>query len=149
MTKLTFREYVPDDFLQIELMDYEIQCRKGQPVQTWAKAKLYAGPAVTVVDPDDTIVFCCGIHDMWPGVGEIWAVFSPLALKYPDTWAMAKKLLEIYSEKYVRLQAALDPVDCEAAIRFDERLGFEYEGLLRRYGPHGEDRQMYALVKEK
>lgn len=149
MTKLTVRNYRPEDFLNIELMDYERKCREGQPVKWWSQIKETVGPAVTVVDPQDRIVFCCGIHNMWTGVGEIWAVFSPLAKKYPHTWIVAKELLEINFKDYVRLQAALDPEDCPESIRFDERLGFKPEGTLKRYGPHGEDRVMYALVKEK
>ena len=149
MTRLTVRPYEPQDFLAIELMDYERACREGQPVEQWAQVKKYAGPAVTVVDPDGQIVFCCGIHNMWKGVGEIWAVFSPLAKRYAHTWAVAKELLRWAMNEggYVRLQAALDPVGCPEAIRFDERLGFRAEGVLGRYGPHGEDRVMYALVK--
>ncbi|HEC61757.1 MAG TPA: N-acetyltransferase [bacterium] len=148
MTKLIVRVYVEEDFLNIELMTYEKKCREGQPVEIWAHIKKTAGPAFTVTSPDGEIVFCCGIHDMWPGVGEIWAVFSPLAKKYPHTWIVAKHLLDITFKDYVRLQAALDPVDCPEAIRFDERLGFKPEGLMKRYGPRGEDRVMYALVRE-
>ena len=149
MTKLTVRQYEPKDFLNIELMDYEKKCREGQPVERWAYIKKTAGPAVTVVDPQGQIVFCCGIHIMWAGVGEIWAVFSPLAKKYPHTWIVAKHLLEIEFKDYVRLQAALDPVNCPESIRFDKRLGFKPEGLMKRYGPHDEDMIMYALVKER
>ena len=151
MTKLTVRPYEPVDFLNIELMDYEKKCREGQPIKQWAYIKKISGPAVTVVDPFGEIVFCAGIHNMWSGVGEIWAVFSPLAKKYPDTWIIARKLLNQYFSQngYVRLQAALDPKECPESIRFDERLGFKPEGLMRRYGTHGEDMIMYALVKEK
>lgn len=149
MTKLSVRPYEPEDFMNIELMDYEKKCREGQPVEMWAQIKKTAGPAVTVVDPQDQIVFCCGIHNMWHGVGEIWAVFSPLAKKYAHTWVVAKHLLDITFKDYVRLQAPLEPIGCPEAIRFDERLGFRPEGLMKRYGPHGEDMIMYALVKEK
>lgn len=151
MTRLTVREYKPADFLNIELMEYERKYREGQPVELWAKIKKQIGPVVTVIDPDGEIVFCCGIHNMWPGVGEIWAVFSPLAKKYPHTWIVAKELLDSYftQQDYVRLQAALDPLGCPEAIRFDERLGFKPEGLMKRYGPHGEDMILYSLVKEE
>ncbi len=151
MTKLSVRPYKAEDFLNIELMDYERKYREGQPVELLAQAKEKLGPAVTVSDPAGEIVFCCGIHDMWSlgsGVGEIWAVFSPLAKKYPHTWIVAKELLDITFKDYVRLQAPLDPISCPEAIRFDERLGFKPEFLMRRYGPHGEDMIMYALVKE-
>ena len=150
MTRLTVRPYEPEDFLNIELMEYERKCREGQPVELWAQIKKTAGPAVTVVDPAGEIVFCCGIHNMWPGVGEIWAVFSPLAKKYAHTWIIAKDLIDIAfnGQGYVRLQAPLDPEECPESIRFDERLGFKPEGTLKHYGPHGEDRIMYALVKD-
>ena len=147
MTRLTIREYEPQDFMDIELMDYERSFREGQPVEKWANIKKVAGPTATVIDPDGRIVFCCGVHDMWPGVGEIWAVFSPLAQKYPHTWQVAKTLLDVGFKDYVRLQAPLD-LSYDAAIRFDERLGFKSEGVMRRYGPRGEDRTMYALVRE-
>lgn len=153
MTKLTVRKYQPADFLNIELTVFGRKCREDQPIELLAKINKAAGPAVTVVDPQDRIVFCCGIHNhyMWHGVGDIWALFSPLAKKYPHTWIVAKELLDSYfvQQDYVRLQAALDPVDCPEAIRFDERLGFKPEGLMRRYGPNGEDRIRYALVREE
>ncbi len=149
MTKLTVRPYEAADFLNIELMDYERKYREGQSLGMMAEYKEKAGPAVTVTDPQNQIVFICGIHDMWPGVGEIWAVFSPLAKEYPHTWIVAKELLDITFRDYVRLQAALDPVGCPEAIRFDERLGFKPEGLMTRYGFHGEDMIMYALVRAK
>jgi len=148
VTKLKVRPYEPEDFLNIELMDYEKKYREGQPVERWAQLKKLLGPAVTVTDSEDQIVFCCGIHNMWPGVGEIWAVFSPLAKIYPCTWVTAKSLLKSNFKNYVRLQAPLDPVACPEAIRFDERLGFKPEGIMKRYGPHGEDMIMYALVEE-
>ena len=149
MTNLRVRPYEAKDFLDIELMEYEKKCREGQPVEVWAEMKESAGPAFTVVDPEGDIVFICGIHGMWPGVGEIWAVFSPLSARYMLTLRIAKCLLKsMFDKHYVRLQAALDADNCPQAIRFDERLGFTPEGVLRRYGPHGEDRVMYALVKE-
>jgi hypothetical protein len=148
MTRLRIRDYEPQDFLDIELMDYEKRYREGMPITPWAKLKKYLGPAYTVVDAQGRIVFCTGIHDLWPGVGEIWAVFSPLAREYPYTWIAAKKLLAGGMQMYHRLQAPLDPVGCPEAIRFDERLGFKPEGMMRKYGPHGEDMIMYALVRE-
>ena len=148
MTYLKIRPYVPEDFLNIELMEYERKCREGQPVERWAIINYEAGPAWTVVAPDGEIVFCCGLRDMWTGVAEIWAVFSPAAKKYPGTLMAAKSLMKsAWRMGYDRIQAALDPVGCPEAIRFDEKLGFSQEGILRRYGPHGEDRIMYAALR--
>jgi len=148
MTRLKVRDYEPEDFLNIEPTEKEMLYRKDQPLAQWALTKKLAGPTATVVDDEGNIVFCCGIMDFWPGVGEIWAVFSPLAQKYAHTWIVAKELLAAHLKNYVRLQAPLDPAGRPEAIRFDERLGFKPEGLMRHYGPHGEDMIMYALVKE-
>ncbi len=150
MTRLSMRGYRPEDFLTMGIMESEAKNREGQPVQMWAELHASAGPAVTFIDPAGEVVFCCGVTDFWPGVGEMWACFSPLAKKYPDTLRAAKWALEhIIFETcgYWRVQAIL-AVDNEAAIRFDERLGFKREGIMRKYGPHGEDRILYSLLRE-
>lgn len=147
MTKLRVRAYEPEDFLDIEIMNYERACRENMPLAAWAMFKKEAGPAVTVVDPQEQIVAMAGIHNMWPGVGELWAVFSLLARHYPHIWIVSRQVFNSWKVSYHRLQAALDPVNCPEAIRFDERLGMRPEGLMRKYGPHGEDRVMYAWVR--
>lgn len=150
MTRLQMRAYKPEDFLAIEPLDSEKKNREGQDVAKWAELYATAGPAVTFTDPEGGIVFCCGVTDLWPGVGQVWALFSPLARRYPHTlqamkWAV-RHLFEKY--EYVRIQTTI-AVDNEAAIRFDEKhLGFKREGIMRRYGLHGEDHILFALLKE-
>jgi hypothetical protein len=148
MTRLRIRDYEPRDFLDIRPSEYERNYRKGMPVAQWATLKKHLGPAYTAVDAEGQIVGCFGVHNMWPGVGEIWAVFSPLAGRYPYVLVAAKRMIAGLMQIYRRLQAPLDPIACPEAIRFDERLGFKPEGMMRKFGPHGEDMIMYALVKE-
>lgn len=147
MTKLRVREYEPEDFLNIELMEYEKMYREGQPLEKWAQIHKLAGPAFTVTTPDGRIVFLCGVHDLWSGAGEAWATYSVLALAYPHSWAVQKHLFETGGRHYFRLQAVVDPRFPEA-LRLTRHLGFKREGLMRRYGPHGEDHVMCAAVRE-
>jgi len=151
LTRLQMRVYKPEDFLAIEPLDSEKKNREGQDVAKWAELHGKAGPAMTCVDLQGEIVFCCGVHDFWPGVGEVWASFSPLARRYPHTLQAIKWVLhELCFKKfnYRRIQAVVG-LDDNAAIRFDEKhLGFKKEGIMRRYGPHGEDRILYALLRE-
>ena len=147
MTKLRIRDYEPEDFLNIEVSEREMEARKEMPLVRWALFKKIAGPAYTVVDPEGQIVGCGGVHNLWPGVGEVWMVLSPLAKKYPYIWMATKKLLSGMAQGYVRLQAVVDSEYLEA-MRFSERLGFRLEGQMLRYGPHGENSVLYALVKE-
>jgi RimJ/RimL family protein N-acetyltransferase len=148
VTYLTMRAYVPSDFIEIETLAKERKLRDGQPVEVWAEIHAKAGPAFTFIDDDEKIVFCCGISTLWPGVGEVWATFSPLARKYPYTWQAFKwSVKQAFTERwgYWRIQAILD-CDDEDAIRMDEKVGFKREGIMRHYGPHGEDSYMYALI---
>jgi RimJ/RimL family protein N-acetyltransferase len=144
------RAYKPEDFLAIEPLDSEKKNREGQDVAKWAEMHGKAGPAVTFTDPEGGIVFCCGVMDLWPGVGQVWALFSSLARRYPHTLQAMKWAIRHLFEKYgyVRIQTTV-AVNDEAAIRFDEKhLGFKREGIMRRYGLHGEDHILFALLKE-
>jgi RimJ/RimL family protein N-acetyltransferase len=121
----------------------------GQPIEEWGEYHKTNGIAATVVDPEGQIVFCLGVHHRWSGFGELWAIYSPLAKKYANTLKVTKMLLRCLDHQfgYHRLQAAIDPRFPET-VRFIEHLGLKREFLMRRYGPHGEDRVLYALVKE-
>jgi hypothetical protein len=147
VTHLKIRPYDPQDLIGMEVMDAERRRRDGQSVETWARVHAQAGPSFTFEDEAGAVVFCCGVDELWAGVGEAWACFSPLAKKYPHTWQAMKWVIGFAKSAYHRIQAVLD-VDDDAAIRMDERLGFVREGILRKYGPHGEDRFMYAIVRE-
>ena len=149
MTKLTAREYEVDDFITIQLSEVELLNQIGQPIEEWGEYHRRHGMAVTVEDPAGEIVFCFGVHHKWTGVGEVWAVYSPLVQKYAMSLRLTQSFLKTLEEQfgYYRLYATVD-IRFPETVRFVEKLGFEAEGLMRRHGPHGEDRMMYALVKE-
>ena len=149
MIKLIVREYKADDFATICLSKVEAANQIGQPIEEWGEYHKTHGPAATVTDQEDQVVFCFGIHHKWAGCGEVWAIYSPLAKKYANTLRVTKMLLGCLDRQfgYYRFQAAIDARFPET-VRFIEHLGFRQEGVMRRYGPHGEDRILYALVKE-
>mgnify|MGYP001301379494 CR=1 FL=1 len=148
MTKLRIRDFELQDFLDIEVSDHEKELRIGMPLARWAWIHKQTGPCYTVVDPEDRIVVCGGLHDLWPGVGDLWMTFSPLARKYPYILVVIKKILAGWMNWYWRIQGTSDATWPEA-ISFNEHFGAKREGVLRRYGPRGEDHIMYALVKGK
>lgn len=147
MTNLTVAPYVAADFEEIELTGHEASVREEQPVQIWATTHEMAGPAFTIRNPEGVIVYLLGVHDMWEGVGELWGSTSPLTSMYPDILRIGNELFGTLKEAYVRLQAIIDPAFM-SGVRLVEHLGFQKEGLLRKYGPRGEDNVMYALVRE-
>ncbi len=149
MTHLRIRTFQPEDLVTMDVVETEKKRRNGKPVAEWAEYHAKAGPTYTFTDEAGAIVFCCGVDTLWPGVGEAWASFSPLAAKYPHVLQCMKWVIGQCFTRwgYWRVHAIL-AVDDDAAIRMDERLGFKRESILRKYGSHGEDRYMYAIVKE-
>lgn len=90
-----------------------------------------------------------GIIEMWPGVGRIWGFFSePLVREHPHVLALhAKRDLQLAVDLgFDRVEASCH-TQHPAAVRFLEWLGFEYEGLMRRYSPSGDDNYLYARIR--
>lgn len=108
-----------------------------------------SGPAVTLWD-DDLPICCGGIGcTSWKGIGDIWIIPSVHVNKYmKSVYKNALALIEDVTDKLGlwRIQATIkedDPV----AIRWIEHLGFEREGLMRKFGPKQENQYLYARVK--
>ena len=103
------------------------------------------GPAYTIII-DEAIVFCGGFILMGWNRAEAWTLMSDLFYKYPKS---CFKICRDYTNKIVkeyrlrRVQAIID-IDFDAGVRFAERLGFEEEGILKSYGPEGEDMLMFG-----
>jgi hypothetical protein len=147
MINLQAQNFKAIDFLTMEIGETEKEYRKGQDIAEWAMAHEKAGPALTF-KAEDNIVFCAGVHDIWPGVGAAWSVISPRSYKYCRMlWAMKWCVRELFDKlSYIRIQVGVDAQN-ETAIRFIEHLGFVREGYMRKFGPHGEDHYLYAIVK--
>lgn len=96
------------------------------------------------------VVGCAGVRPMWAGVGEAWAVFSLEALGRPVSLfrAAARGLAAMEDRQGLRRIQATCHADHDAGARFLRALGFEREGLLRRYGLRGEGNYwLYARTR--
>lgn len=115
----------------------------------WAKLKETAGPAVTGIY-EDRIIGCGGLEIVWAGFAEGWCLFVKDIGEYAFMPRAVKRILADWTERYklVRIQAPLR-ADFPEGVRFCEWLGFEYEGLLRKYHPDHSDGRMFALIIER
>jgi len=96
------------------------------------------GMAFTALD-DDGVAGCGGIVELWPGVGQAWAILSGRALSHPLTLTRtAQRELDRIARrcKLSRVQATVADGH-GAGARWLAFLGFEVEGLLVNYGPGG------------
>lgn len=114
-----------------------------EAIEGWEKG----GPAYTLFNDREPIL-CGGIVLMGWQRGEAWLLLSSLFYGHVLTSYKAVKrgFADIVSRETLRRVQALVNPKHEAAIRFIEHLGFENEGLLRQFGPSGEDLYMYARI---
>ncbi|MBO6782241.1 MAG: hypothetical protein JJ899_03070 [Alphaproteobacteria bacterium] len=98
---------------------------------------------------DGKIVGCAGVVELWPGVGQAWAVLSREALDEPITLtrAVLRELERIRRERSLHRVQATVADGHGAGARWLAFMGFEVEGLLINYGPGGRgDHWMYGMT---
>lgn len=89
-----------------------------------------------------------GLTILFPGVSEAWLGANTEAWNYPkamfkgckEAFAVMAKIHGIH-----RIQAMVDPEN-DAAARFANHLGFEYEGVMRQYSVDRKDMARYSLI---
>jgi hypothetical protein len=106
------------------------------------------GPAWTGWQGDQ-VVGCAGVTLRWHGRAHAWCVLAPGIPK--SAWigihrAVLTRLPQLRTElELIRLEAEAMR-GFLAGDRWLRMLGFEFEGVMRCYGPGGEDFGRYALV---
>lgn len=91
-----------------------------------------------------------GLNHMRDGVAEVWTVISERAKEHPMSFHRAVLgRLHAYEKKMklVRMSMTVRE-DFEEGIRWAELLGFEREGLMKRFGPNGQNHFLYARTNE-
>lgn len=129
----TIREFVPDD---IELMVFNPSSREAaKAVGIKALKEVYGqGPAYTAL-VDGQPVCIAGVTPLWSGVGEAWALMAHGFEKYKLFVHRAVTYILndiIINNDLKRVQASADCAN-DKAIRWLEHLGFENEGVMRKY----------------
>ncbi len=108
-------------------------------------------PGVAAFDGDQVkVVAVGGLIPCWPGRVQIWmaAAAGVRPRHYYQTMAAARFLVDLaHSRGNARVEAYVRD-DMIFAHRWIERMGFEFEGLMRSFGQTGENFRMYAHIKE-
>lgn len=88
---------------------------------------------------------CIGLIDHWPGRRYAWAFLAKdLEQQMIPLHRNVSRWLKYRGTG--RIETAIDPSH-SAAIRWAEMLGFEREGLMKRYAQDGRDCYLYARVQ--
>ncbi len=87
-----------------------------------------------------------GSYRSWPGSAQAWAVFSPSVDKYPVALKKicASLINHAVKEQHLHRLSLTVKSDYEKGNNFAGCLGFELEGLMKKYLPDGADACLYA-----
>jgi len=97
---------------------------------------------------EDKVISCGGVRILWAGTGEAWIMLSQETKKYCRVHAMTKSVFEAIIEKHnLDRVHAFVRADKPEFLRYVEYMGFEREGLCKKFGPDGHDSYIYARVK--
>jgi hypothetical protein len=112
-----------------------------------AKGWKDGGPAYTITI-DGEVAACAGLVLLGWSRAEAWTLFSSIfKSNYRACYKIIKsKLEELIELNFLRRVQSLADPEYKEGIRFLEHLGFEKEGLLRKYGPNGEDLIMFGRI---
>ncbi|MBN2323805.1 MAG: hypothetical protein JXQ30_08720 [Spirochaetes bacterium] len=111
------------------------------------KETFLKGPAYSAFD-GESLVFCGGVVIYWKGVGEGWLICNHTIRKYirEVCFYVGEYLKKIISEDDLHRVQATVPAQWGQGVRFLERMGFQREGLLRKYSKDAEDYYIYSRV---
>ncbi len=133
------------DLLSIGVIECGVRAR-GDVVNRVAEERELEGKSQTGKDGDQ-ILGCYGVDELWPGVGEFWAMFSPsIKGRSVEACRLIKSEVESLSKDFNRVQCHIRN-DFYPSLRMIQWLDFEEECLCRKYTQDGVDCYQYSKVK--
>lgn len=93
---------------------------------------------------DGEPVACAGVIELWPGRAYAWAYIGETALRYWKT--IHRAVFDVVNaSRWRRVEMAVDVRD-PGAKRWASHLGFEFEGVARKWTTDGRDVEIWARV---
>ncbi len=92
----------------------------------------------------DVLVGCGGIQLVRDGVGEAWAMIAaPRRAEWGALLEMGRGALAMFPARRIQATATINHPGADRVL---ERLGFQFEGVMRGYAADGGDAKLYARV---
>ena len=107
-----------------------------------------AGPAFSAFTDDGLLIVIAGVGIIWDGVGVAWTLPSVYADDYKVGFYKAIKshLDKIIEANNLHRVQCFVHKDYVISQKWVEHMGFEREGLLRKYGSDKADYYIYARL---
>jgi hypothetical protein len=113
---------------------------RNRPLAELIEAQANQGHAITAILQSKPVAIF-GAIDVWDGVAEMWLNCEERLRTYGKTMTRAAQIYADYiviSRNLHRLQITVRCADLRA-VRWGLALGFEIEGLMKKYGADGSD----------
>jgi len=120
---------------------------KAGDIQMMLETQARLGNAITAYLHGRPVA-CFGAVDIWPGVAEMWLLIEERGRKFGKTLTRAAIVYRDYtvlSRNLHRVQLTVRSDDIRA-VRWAQAIGFEQEGLMRRYGPDQADFYIFGRI---
>lgn len=137
MAKLVITEYLPE---HLELLKPRA-CHAGEGISE------IHGPAVTYTHEELPLAIV-GVYEFTPGVHQAWGVLSEQVTEHSLSFHRSLCLLLAYyadRKEARRIQMSVR-VGYDMGLRWAKSLGFEEEGVMKKYGPDSHDYVLCARV---
>ncbi len=141
------RAFVPQDLYAISLQAAQRGVHDIVKESGYGEALAQVGPAytaTTIIRGEEVIIASLGVIPQWRGYSRAWALVSGDAgrcmvslTRRISTW------LRFHNEGRIDTAVRTDFV---AGIRWAEMLGFQREGIMRKYDPDRKDFYLYSQV---
>ena len=147
-SKATIRPMKIEDLSFIKVRGVELDRVSSKEFLEGMKININEGPSFTL-EREGKIIWCGGIRIFWDGVGEAWCLVSEEGSHFPKLILSSTKKMLDFMQKDLKLHRvqATSRTDIPSFWKFLEHLGFEREGVLRKFGADGADSYLYARVR--
>lgn len=136
----------PDDILKLKKLEV---FKKDATLDQRIDFDIRSGDSFchTLVYANEPIAIIGGFL-MWPGVMQVWTVLGEGIKKCPIAFhKKVKEMIELYAVglKLWRMQMDVN-ADYKEGMNWALALGFEFESLMHKYGPNGDDHILFARL---
>lgn len=143
---ITVIEFKPEHLLVIDIQERQ-KLIKQYATSAYGKLLKSAGPCYTVITEDGTVVGCGGLAKQWEGRYLLWSILARQCAGsiFFKVNRIVSRFLAIHSAEIQRIEVTVD-ADFPQARRWVESLGFNCEGLMKKFNPDGSDAYLFAKV---
>tara|TARA_B100000749_G_C18302663_1_gene413279 strand:- start:368 stop:811 length:444 start_codon:yes stop_codon:yes gene_type:complete len=145
--KRNLRSFHPDDLNEIVPKPFQHLEHMCLMKQDWSQYWSIGGLGFSGVNCS-RILFCGGCFPVWSGRATAWFILDQNFDRFDLLWMVkrVRSFLENSMPDTVRRIDATAREDFPPASRMLEMLGFESEGLMKKYGPDGASHYIYARM---